>query len=34
MYMLIVQTEEEYRQLTGIEKEEAVVSTVSQKEIK
>ena len=33
MYTLIEQTEEEYWQLTEIEKEEAVVLTISQKMI-
>ena len=34
MCTLVVQTEEEFQQLTEIEKEEAVVLTMTQKEIK
>ena len=34
MYTLIVQTEEEYQQLTEIEKKEALVLTISQEQIK
>ena len=34
MYTLIVQSEEEYGQLTEIEKEQAVVLTALQKEIR